>query len=112
MPASGGQLQPLTTLAGGERTHRWVDALPGGRTALFTVGSVASPDAYDNATVEAVDLASGARHVVLAAAAMARYCGDGWLMYLKGPGLFAIRFDPRPRDDFRKSDTSAVGGRP
>ena len=94
MPASGGQLQPLTTLAGGERTHRWVDALPGGRTALFTVGSVASPDAYDNATVEAVDLASGARHVVLAAAAMAHYCGDGWLMYPKGPGLFAIRFDP------------------
>ena len=25
---------------------------------------------------------------------MARYCGDGWLMNTKGPGLFAIRFDP------------------
>ena len=24
---------------------------------------------------------------------MARYCGDGWLMYSKGPGLYAVRFD-------------------
>ena len=62
--ATGGPLQPLTTLGPGERTHRWVDALPGA-TVLFTVGTVASPDAYDDANVEAVPLAGGQRRVVL-----------------------------------------------
>jgi serine/threonine-protein kinase len=29
--SSGGEMRPLTTLGAGERTHRWPDALPGGR---------------------------------------------------------------------------------
>jgi Tol biopolymer transport system component len=94
LSATGGPLQPLTTLGPGERTHRWVDALPGGAAVLFTVGTVASPDAYDESTVEAVSLAGQQqRHVVLQGAAMARACGDGWLMYSKGPALYAVRFD-------------------
>jgi Tol biopolymer transport system component len=94
MSASGGSAQPLTTLSTGERTHRWVDALPGTEWTLFTVGAVDSPDSYDEATVEAVSVRTRERRVVLQGAAMARYCGDGWLMYLKGPALYAVRFDP------------------
>jgi hypothetical protein len=94
MPATGGPPQPLTTLSAGERTHRWVDALPGTDWVLFTVGTVDSPDAYDDAKVEAVSVRTRERRAVLQGAAMARYCGDGWLMYSKGAALFAVRFDP------------------
>ena len=94
MPSEGGPAQPLTTLATGERTHRWVDALPGGRRLLFTVGTIASPDSYDAATIEALDTATGERRVVITGAGMARYCGDGRLLYTKGPGLFSVGFDP------------------
>jgi Tol biopolymer transport system component len=94
LSATGGPLQPLTTLGPGERTHRWVDALPNGSAVLFTVGTVASPDAYDASNVEAVSLTGPQRRrVVLQGAAMARACGDGWLMYSKGPSLHAVRFD-------------------
>ena len=91
--AAGGQLQPLTTLEPGERTHRWVDALPDGAAVLFTIGTVASPDAYDESKIGAVSLTGRQRRVVLEGAAMVRSCGDGWLMYSKGPGLYAVRFD-------------------
>jgi Tol biopolymer transport system component len=94
MPAAGGPMQPLTTLAAGERTHRWPHVLPGGRSVLFTVGTQASPDSYDTGNIDAVIVASGERRVVLQGAAMARYCGDRRLLYSKGAGLYAIAFDP------------------
>jgi serine/threonine-protein kinase len=94
MPAAGGPMRPITTLAAGERTHRWPDVLPGGKSALFTVGTLASPDSYDSSNIEAVLFATGERRVVVRGAAMARYCGHGRLLYSKGPGLFAVGFDP------------------
>ena len=94
MSSDGQQPRPLTQLAAGERTHRWLDALPGGRSVLFTVGMIASPDSYDTSNVEAVNVATGERRVVLQGAAMARYCGDGRLLYSKGPAVFSVRFDP------------------
>ena len=94
MPAGGGPMRQVTTLAAGERTHRWPQVLPGGRSVLFTVGSVASPDSYDAGNIDAVIVATGERRNVIKGAAMARYCGDGRLLYSKGPGLFSIAFDP------------------
>ena len=44
MPAGGGQPRQLTTLGPEERTHRWAQALPGGKAVLFTVGTQSSPD--------------------------------------------------------------------
>src|SRR5262245_6827231 len=35
----GGEPQPLTTLSGGDVTHRWPQVLPGGRAVLFTAHS-------------------------------------------------------------------------
>jgi serine/threonine-protein kinase len=94
MPATGGDFQPVTTLAEGERTHRWPQVLPGGRSVLFTVGTLASPDDYDGGNIDGVLLETGERRVVVRGAAMARYCGDGQLLYSKGAGLFAVAFDP------------------
>jgi serine/threonine-protein kinase len=94
MPATGGQMRPVTTLADGERTHRWPQVLPGGRSVLFTVGTLASPDSYDGGNIDAVNVATGERRVVVAGAAMARYCGDGHLLYSKGAVLFSVDFDP------------------
>jgi serine/threonine-protein kinase len=94
MPADGGTMRPLTTLAPGERTHRWPQALPGGKAVLFTVGLLTSPDSYDAANIDAVVTATGERRVVLTGSAMARYCGDGRLLFTKGAALYSIAFDP------------------
>ena len=94
MPAVGGPMRPVTTLAAGERTHRWPQVLPGGRSVLFTVGTVVSPDSYDGGNIDAVLVGTGERRVVIRGAAMARYCGDGRLLYSKKAGLFSVAFDP------------------
>jgi serine/threonine-protein kinase len=88
-----GQTQPLTTLAAGERTHRWPDALPDGRAVLFTVGIVDRPDTYDDSRIDLVVPATGERRVVIKGAAMARYCGPGHIVYSRGTSLYAVPFD-------------------
>ena len=92
--SAGGQMRQLTTLAPGERTHRWPQALPGGKAVLFTVGTVRSPDSYDAGNIDAVITATGERRVILSGSAMARYCGDGHLMFTKGAALYSTAFDP------------------
>ena len=94
MPAAGGQMKPLTALAPGERTHRWPQALPGGKAVLFTVGTLSSPDSYDKGNIDAVVTATGERRVVVTGSAMARYCGDGRLLFTRGAALYSIAFDP------------------
>ncbi|HEU4890746.1 MAG TPA: protein kinase [Vicinamibacterales bacterium] len=91
--AGGGQPRHLTTLAPGERTHRWPQALPGAKAVLFTVGMLSSPDSYDASNIDAVITATGERRVVLSGSAMARYCGDGHLLFTKGGALYSIAFD-------------------
>ena len=102
---TGGSPRVLTTVdeKGGERTHRWPHALPGGRWVLFTVGLVASPDNYDAARIDAVDRQSGERRPVLPGASMARYVPSGHLVFGRGGSLFAVKFDP---------GTLAVSGNP
>jgi Tol biopolymer transport system component len=94
MPAGGGEMRPLTKMAPGERTHRWPQALPGGKAVLFTVGTLASPDSYDKSNIEGVITATGERRVIVAGSAMARYCGDGRLLFTRGAALYSIAFDP------------------
>ena len=103
MSADGGPTQPVSTLAPTERTHRWPDVLSGGKAVIFTVGSPASPDNYDDATIEAVTLATGDRRVVWRGAAMARYSRTGHLILSRGSALYAVPFDP---------DTLATRGNP
>jgi serine/threonine-protein kinase len=94
MSADGGATHPFSTLAATERSHRWPEALPGGKAVLFTVGSPASPDNYDEASIEAVIVANGERRVVWRGAAMVRYSSSGHLLLSRGAALYAVRFDP------------------
>ena len=95
MSADGGDTRPASILAPTERTHRWPEVLPGGKAVIFTVGSLGSPDNYDDATIEAVVLATGERRLVWRGAAMARYASSGHLILSRGPALYAVSFDPR-----------------
>ncbi len=93
----GGASSPLTTVdgPGGERSHRWPQVLPGGRHVLFTVGMQASPDFYDEANIDAVELATGRRIRVLQGASFARYLPQAQaLVFGRGGALHAIGFDP------------------
>jgi serine/threonine-protein kinase len=76
-----------------ERTHRWPSLLPGGKEVLVTVGSAAHPDDYDDATIVAIRLDTGARRVVLERGRMAQYVSSGHLVFLRGQILYAVPFD-------------------
>jgi len=92
VPAAGGQASTITMLATpGERTHRWPQRLTGG-ALMFTIGTEANPDNYDNAVVVA-QLPDGSRHTVLTNAAMARATADGQLLFARAGTLFAVPFD-------------------
>jgi eukaryotic-like serine/threonine-protein kinase len=93
--ASGGEPKPVTTIdpAKGERSHRWPQALPDGRTLIFTVGLVSSPGEYDTATIEALRIDTGERRTILEGARMARYTSLGYLVFQRQERLLAVRFD-------------------
>ena len=82
-----------TTDVKNERTHRWPHALPGGRWVLFTVGTVSSPDSYEESEIEAVDRTTGERRKIYRGASSARYSPTGHLLLSRGGSLFAVKFD-------------------
>ncbi len=61
---------------------------------LFTVGEIETPDYYDDATIEAVNLETKKRTVILKGAAVARYLPNGFLVYERAGVLLAVPFDP------------------
>ncbi|MEO5935790.1 MAG: protein kinase, partial [Terriglobales bacterium] len=93
--APGTPPTPLTTLLPEkkERSHRWPTLLPGGKAVLFTVGTLNSPDNYDDAEIDAVVLNTGERKTVLKGASMALYAPGGYLVFGRTGSLFAVRFD-------------------
>ena len=88
----GGEPRPLTTLANGEISHRFPQALPGGRAVLFTASTEVNIGA--GATLDVVDLASGARTTVHPGGYFGRYVASGHLLYVQDDTLFAMPFDP------------------
>ncbi len=92
VPASGGMATQLTTLDTTRRefAHWFPQVLPGGRTAIFT--SYATP--FSRARIEAVELATGRRTVLVEGAIFGRYVADGYLLYARDGAVFATRFDP------------------
>ncbi len=92
--AAGGEPQPLTTLdkSKKEATHRWPQVLPGGKAVIFTSHTQATSD-FDNATIEAVTLATGERKVLQKGGSYGRYVPSGHLVYVSKAALFAVPFD-------------------
>ena len=93
IPAAGGEPAPLTELEeeDGDTTHRWPQVLPGGRAILFT--SSKSTSDFSEASIEVLELESGARKVVHRGGTYARYARSGHLAYVNGSTLFVMPFD-------------------
>jgi Tol biopolymer transport system component len=90
----GGRPIALTTLdqARGEYSHRWPDALPGGRWILFSVGI--EDASFDDGRIDAVSLETGERRTVMQNAGFARYLPNGRLLFVRGGRLSSVPFDP------------------
>jgi len=94
---AGGTVKQVTVpdTAAQERTHRWPHFLPDGKTVLFTVGTIENADYYEDATIEAVNLETGARKVILRRASTAQYVQTGYLVYSRSGVLFTAPFDAK-----------------
>jgi len=77
-----------------ERTHRWPQALPDEKHILFTVGYLGSPDYYEDANIDAMNVETGERKTILKGASSARYVPPGYLAYYHAGTLFAAPFNP------------------
>ncbi len=75
IPEDGGTVKFITTIDStkNERTHRWPSFLPDGKHVLFTVGTLSSPDYYENATIDAVNIETGERKTLIKGASTAKY---------------------------------------
>ena len=93
VPASGGTPKAVSTLDGSarERSHRWPDALPGGKSVLFSIAyDVGNP--LENANVGLLDLATGKYRILIKGAAFPRYI-PGYIVYAHSNSLIAVPFD-------------------
>jgi Tol biopolymer transport system component len=93
--SAGGTPQPLTTLDKqvGEITQRWPQALPGGKTVLFTSNTGAAGASFEDAEIVVYSMASGQRKTVQRGGFYARYLPSGHMVYMHEGTLFAVPFD-------------------
>jgi len=106
IPAEGGSITSLTTLAPGEQSHRWPQVLPGGKIVLFMSSATASN--YDEADISVWSLAAHAEKIVMKRAGLyPRYVPSGHLLYVRKGTLLAVPFDP-VRLEVRGSPAVAV----
>jgi len=98
--AKGGDLRAVSSLdtIRHERTHRWVQVLPGGKYILYTVGDVNNPNSYTDAPIVIQSIATGERHILDVRGEMARFIEPGFLIVGRNGTLLAAPFD---LDDFR-----------
>jgi serine/threonine-protein kinase len=92
----GGTPAPFSTLDGArnERTHRWPVALAGGRAVAFTVGTMASPDSYEDAAIDLVVVATGERRPqFLKGASMIVGDAGESLFFARGGVIHSVAFD-------------------
>ena len=87
--------EPLTTLDGAqhERTHRFPEVLPDGRTILYMVGDL-DMTSYTEARIMARRLEGGEPTLIVRGALVAKYARSGHLLYHDGTTLGAVPFDP------------------
>ncbi len=92
---NGGIVKKITMLDStkNERTHRWPSFLPDGKHVLFTMGTIASPDYYENAEIDIVDIETGERKFLIKGASTARYISTGHIIFSRSGVLYAVPFD-------------------
>ncbi len=92
--ANGGTPQKITTpdTARGEFSHWWPQFLPDGHTVIFT--NYRTP--FTTSRIEALDLRTNHRKVLIEGAIHGMYVGSGHLLFARGTStVFAVGFDPR-----------------
>jgi Tol biopolymer transport system component len=91
--SSGGASEVLTSPdpAAGEVTHRWPQALAGGKAVLFTAHSTVG--GYEDATIVVQSLPHGPKKVIVRGGYYGRYLPSGHVVYMHEGTLFAIPFD-------------------
>jgi len=77
-----------------ERTFRFPHATPDGELALFTVGSLDSPNNYEDATIDVYSFDTGQRRTVIERANMARFASRDLIVFARSGDLYAVKFDP------------------
>jgi serine/threonine-protein kinase len=82
----------VTTLAPQERSHRFPQLLPDGRSVIFTIKTEGILT-FDDATIAIADLRTGKHRVLLEGGSYARYVPSGHLVYAREGGLLAAPFD-------------------
>jgi serine/threonine protein kinase len=92
--ADGGELSEITKLDPGklERSHRWPQFMPDGKAVLFTVQTGYS--SFDDASIEAVILATGKRHVIYKGGTYPKYA-KGQLIFCRNAILYAAPLDEK-----------------
>ncbi len=93
--SDGGGLRQLTSPDTGrnERSHRWPRFLPDGKTVCFTIGTMDSPDYYEDASIASVNVETGERTNIMAGASTATSISTGYLVYSHNGDLYAAPFD-------------------
>lgn len=94
--ASGGEVSGATELntSAGEMTHRWPQMLSGSRVVLFTVHNTLID--YDFATIQAQDLKTGRRQLLIQGGYFGRYFAPGYLLYVRSGTLFGAAMSLHP----------------
>jgi serine/threonine-protein kinase len=92
VPAAGGEPRELTTLAEGERSHRYPQLLPDGKSVLFTI-KPSGILSFDDAGIAIADLDTGKHSAISVSGSFARYVPSGHLVYARDGGLLAAPFD-------------------
>ena len=90
--ANGGQPQEFTVTdtEKGELSHRWPEMLPDGRHLVFTVEVLGN---FDLAHIEALDLETGERKLLVKGGTNPKYSSTGHLLYARSNALLAVPFD-------------------
>ncbi|MCI0614262.1 serine/threonine-protein kinase [bacterium] len=92
--ANGGEVRTITKLDQKklERSHRWPQFLPDGKTILFNVQ--VGNSSFDDASIEAMIRATGKRYMIHKGGAYARYA-KGRLIFCRNATLYAASLNER-----------------
>lgn len=96
VPASGGKLEPVTTLADGQLSHRWPSIVPGGSALLY---SVWLDTGWETASLVWHPLDGGASHEILKGGGFGRIVrgadGQNYVAYARADTVMTAPFDLR-----------------